>query len=40
VTAIGTEKLDLLMPELLIVTIELALAVRAGHPKNFCHDAS
>jgi hypothetical protein len=40
VAAIGAEELDLLVPELLIVTIEFALALRAGHPKNFRHDAS
>ena len=28
------------MPELPPVTIELALALRAGHPKYFCHGAS
>ena len=35
--AIGAEKFDLLVPELLVVTIELAFALRAGHPKNFRH---
>jgi hypothetical protein len=40
VAAVGAEELDLLVPELLIVTIELAFALRAGHPKNFCHDSS
>jgi hypothetical protein len=40
VAAIGAEKLDLLVPELLIVTIELALALRAGHPENFRHSSS
>ena len=37
VTAIGAEELDLPMPKLLPVTIKLALALRAGHPKNFRH---
>jgi hypothetical protein len=37
VTAIGTKKFDLLVPEFLIVTIELAFALRAGHPKDFGH---
>jgi hypothetical protein len=40
VAAIGTEELDLLVPEFVPVTIELALALWAGHPKNFCHGAS
>jgi hypothetical protein len=39
VTAIGAEKLDLLVPELLPVTIKFAFALRAGHPKNFRHGA-
>jgi hypothetical protein len=38
--AIGAEKLDLLMSKLVPVAIKLALALRAGHPKNFRHDAS
>jgi hypothetical protein len=37
VVAIGAEELDLLVPELLGVAIELALALRAGHPENFRH---
>jgi hypothetical protein len=37
VTTIGAKELDLLVPELLIVTIELAFALRAGHPENFRH---
>jgi hypothetical protein len=37
VAAVGTEKLDLFVPKLLIVTIELAFALRAGHPENFRH---
>ena len=37
--AIGAEELDLLVPELLIVTIELALTLGAGHPKNFRHSS-
>jgi hypothetical protein len=37
VAAIRTEKLDLLVTEFLIVTVEFALALRAGHPKNLCH---
>jgi hypothetical protein len=40
VTAIGAEKLDLLAPKFLVVTIELAFALRAGHPENFCHGFS
>jgi hypothetical protein len=36
-TAIGAEKLDFLAPKLLVVTIKFALALRAGHPKNFGH---
>src|SRR5262245_32808542 len=35
VVAIGTEQLDLLVPKFLVVTIELACALRAGHPENF-----
>jgi hypothetical protein len=37
VTAIGAEKLDLLVPEFLIVTVKFAVALRTGHPKNFRH---
>jgi hypothetical protein len=37
VAAIGTEELDLFVPELLIVTIKFALALGARHPKNFRH---
>jgi hypothetical protein len=40
VAAIGAEKLDLLMAQLLRVAVKLALALRAGHPKNLCHGAS
>jgi hypothetical protein len=40
VTAIGAEELDFLMPELLPVAIELAFALRAGHPKNLRHGSS
>jgi hypothetical protein len=40
VTAIGAEKLDLLVAKLLIVTIKLAAALRAGHPKDFRHGSS
>jgi hypothetical protein len=39
VTAEGAEKLDFLMAEFLIVTIKFAVALRAGHPKDFCHDS-
>jgi hypothetical protein len=35
--AIRAEELDLLMSQLLGMTIKLAFALRAGHPKNFCH---
>jgi hypothetical protein len=37
VTAVGAKKLDLLVAEFLPVTIKLAIALRAGHPKNFGH---
>jgi hypothetical protein len=37
VAAIGTEEFDILVPQLLIVAIELALALRAGYPKYFRH---
>src|SRR5262245_18559892 len=37
VAAIGTEQLDLLASKFLVVTIELAFALRAGHPENFRH---
>ena len=37
VTAIGTEQLDLLASKFLVVTIELAFTLRAGHPENFRH---
>jgi hypothetical protein len=37
VTAIGAEELDLLVPQLLGMTIKLPFALWAGHPKNFCH---
>src|SRR5215475_294808 len=37
VAAIGTEQLDFLAPKFLIVTIELAFTLRAGHPENFRH---
>jgi hypothetical protein len=40
VAAVGAEELDLLVAELLIVTIELAFALRAGHPKNLRHSSS
>jgi hypothetical protein len=40
VIAIGTEKLDLLVPQLLPVTIELAFALRTGRPKYFRHGCS
>jgi len=33
----GAEELDFLVPQLLPVAIELALALRAGHPENFRH---
>jgi hypothetical protein len=37
VAAIGAEELDLLVSQLLGMTIKLTFALRAGHPKNFCH---
>jgi hypothetical protein len=40
VTAIGAEKLDLFVAKLLVVAIELAAALRAGHPEYFSHDSS
>ena len=40
VAAIGTEQLDFLAPKFLVVTIELAFALRAGHPENFRHGSS
>ena len=40
VAAVGAEELDLFMPKLMPVAIELTLALRAGHPKYFRHDAS
>jgi hypothetical protein len=39
VTAIGTEQLNFLVSEFVPVTIELAFALWAGHPKNFRHGA-
>jgi hypothetical protein len=39
VAAIGAEEFDVFVPELLPVTIELALALRTGHPKDFRHDS-
>jgi hypothetical protein len=39
VAAIGAEKLDLFVPELLPVAVELAFALWAGHPKDFRHDS-
>jgi hypothetical protein len=39
VAAIGTEQLDLFVPQFLPMAIKFALALRAGHPKNFCHGA-
>jgi hypothetical protein len=39
VAAIGTEQLDLLASKFLVVTIELAFTLRAGHPENFRHGA-
>jgi hypothetical protein len=38
--AIGAEKLDLLVAKLLIMTIELAVALRTSHPENFGHKSS
>jgi hypothetical protein len=39
VTAIGTEEFDFFVPELLPMTIKLALALWASHPKNLRHGA-
>jgi hypothetical protein len=38
--AIGAEEFYLLVPQLQGVAIELSLALRAGHPKNFRHGSS
>jgi hypothetical protein len=38
--AVGAEKLDLFMTKFLIMAIEFALALRAGHPENFGHKAT
>ena len=35
--AVWTEKLNVFVPQLLIVTIKLAFALRAGHPEDFRH---
>jgi hypothetical protein len=37
VAAIGAKELDLFVPQLLRVAIELSLALRAGYPENFRH---
>jgi hypothetical protein len=37
VAAVGAKKLDLLMPQLLVMTIKFAIALRAGHPEDFRH---
>jgi hypothetical protein len=37
VAAIGAEELDLFVPQFLGVTVELSLALRAGHPEDFGH---
>jgi hypothetical protein len=39
-TAIGAKKLDFFVAQLLIMTIEFAIALRAGHPENFRHGSS
>ncbi|HUF43259.1 MAG TPA: hypothetical protein VMR20_14990, partial [Verrucomicrobiae bacterium] len=36
----GAEKLDIFVPEFLVVTVKFALALRAGHPKYFRHGSS
>jgi hypothetical protein len=38
--AIGAEEFDFLVPELLIVAIKFAPALRTGYPKNFRHGDS
>jgi hypothetical protein len=38
--AIGAEKLDVFVPELVPVTIKIAFALRARHPKDFSHGIS
>jgi hypothetical protein len=40
VAAIRAEELDLLVPKFLVVTIKLAFALWAGHPKYFRHGFS
>jgi hypothetical protein len=35
--AIRAKKLDLLVPQLLIVAVKFALALGAGHPEDFRH---
>jgi hypothetical protein len=37
--AIGAEELDVFVTKLLIVAIELAFALRTGHPKDFRHSS-
>jgi hypothetical protein len=38
--AVGAKELDVLMPQLLIVTVKFAFALRARHPKNLRHHSS
>jgi hypothetical protein len=38
-TAIRAEELDLFVAKFLIVAVEFALALWAGHPKYFSHDS-
>jgi hypothetical protein len=40
VAAVGAEKLDLFVAQLLGVAIKFAFALRTGHPKYFGHDSS
>jgi hypothetical protein len=40
VAAIRTEEFYPFMPELMPVAIEFSFALRAGHPKYFCHGSS
>jgi hypothetical protein len=38
VIAVGAEKLDVFVPQLLPVTIKIAFAFGTGYPEDLCHD--
>ncbi len=38
--AVGAEKLDFLVPQLLLVAVKFPLALGASHPKDCCHEFS